>query len=111
MTGETATQSELRGMLGETIPVDGTAADTLIPDEKLLDTWLKGSGDDLNKAALSGWRWKMAHWAGLVNVTDGAASRNFSDLMAHAETMINMYTKLSRGAAQGRSRVGRIERL
>jgi len=106
---ETATVRNLRGLLGESIPEGGNASDTMVSEEQL-QAWLDDNPNNIDGAALSGWKYKMAHWAGLVNVVDGAASRNFSDLMEHAESMIKMYTKLAAGPTTGRARVGKITR-
>lgn len=101
--------TELRVMLGESISADGTEADSMFTSEQL-GKWITVSSENLNIAAVKGWQAKMANFAGLVNVTDGAASREFSDLMDHAEVMVKMYSKLSLGPTAGRSRVGKIVR-
>lgn len=106
---ETAEVRNLRGLLGESIPEGGDPSETMVSEDQL-QGWLDANPGNIDGAALSGWKYKMAHWAGLVNVVDGAAARNFSDLMGHAEVMIKMYTKLSAGATSGRARVGRISR-
>lgn len=94
---------EVREMLGE--PAE---AESLFTDERVT-AWIEGSSS-LEGAALRGWRAKAAHYAGLVNVVDGAASREFSDLLTNANAMIKMYQGLSRGPAYGRTRVGKIVR-
>lgn len=106
---ETLGQSELRGLLGETIPEGGTASETLVTEQQL-QAWLTASNNDMNRAAYKGWVWKMAHWANLVNVTDGAAIRNLGDLMAHGETMVKMFARLTENPSRNRSRVGKISR-
>lgn len=98
----------LRGRLGETIPPGGTEADTLFSDDQV-GQWVD-STPSMADATVEGWEAKMAHWAGLVNVTDGAASREFSDLMEHAEIMINMYRKQTISGTRGRARIGKIIR-
>lgn len=106
-----ATQEQItnvREMLGESIPQGGTEADTMFPDARVT-AWIEGSTLP-EGAALSGWRAKAAHFANLVNVTDGAASREMSDLLDHALAMIKLYTGLSMGPAYGRTRVGKIIR-
>lgn len=105
---ETAAATTLRGMIGETIPSGGTADDTLV-SESQLEAWIAGS-TSLDRAAISGWEFKLAEWVGLVNVSDGAASRSFSDLMDHAKYMISYYTSKAEGPTAGRSRVGKIVR-
>ena len=93
----------VREMIGET-----DASNTLFGDESIT-AWIEAA-TTLEGAALAGWRRKAAHWAGLVDVTDGAASRAFSDLYEHAQDMIKQYSRLALGPTAGRSRVGRIVR-
>lgn len=100
--------SDLRVMLGETIAEGETEAETLFTDAQLT-RWIEGT-DNLEAAAAKGWQGKMANFANLVDVTDGAASRALSDLMENAKAMVAMYTKLSRGPVAGRARVGKIVR-
>lgn len=106
-----ATESEittLRGKIGETIPPGGTAEDTLVTDEQV-GAWFDSS-TSLTSAAIEGWEYKLAHWAGLVNVTDGASSRALSHLMEHAQYMISFYNKKLLGTTRSRSRIGKIVR-
>lgn len=100
--------TSLRVKIGETIPEGGSDADTLFTDAQV-GQWVDES-KNLNYAAVLGWEAKMAHWAGLVSVTDGASSREMSDLMDHAVIMANRYGKLAEGARAGRTRVGKIVR-
>jgi len=100
--------SDLRELLGESIPSDGSAADTLFTDDQVT-RWLTQSAT-LNQAALKGWQIKMAHFADLVDVVDGASARSMSDLLDHAEKMVKLYTRLAQGPTAGRSRVGKIVR-
>lgn len=106
---ETALQKALRGLIGETIPAGGDASESMV-DAEQLQTWINAAGENLNKAALMGWQFKLAHWANLVTVVDGAASRQFSDLMDHAERMIGFYTDLTSGTSRKQTRVGKIVR-
>lgn len=103
-----AERTSLRGMLGESIPPGGAASDTLVSDDQL-DTWITDL-PSLNHAAAAGWQFKLAHWAGLVDVVDGASARNLSDLMDHAKYMVDYYHDLTMGLARSRSRVGKIIR-
>lgn len=100
--------SELRGMLGERIPQGGTSADTLFDDDQIV-RWIE-SNPSLERAAFDGWRAKAAEFANLVSVTDGAASREFSDLLKNAKDMASLYQRSSDGPTEGRARVGRIVR-
>lgn len=99
---------ELRENLAEVIPEGGEDTDTLFTNAKLTK-WLE-SGISLNQASLRGWQAKLGHYAGLVDVADGASSRKMGDLFDHAERMIKMYTGLVKGPTAGRSRVGKIVR-
>lgn len=99
---------ELRGMLAERVPIGGTADDTLFTDDQIR-RWID-SNPDLERAAYEGWRQKAAEYANLVNVTDGAASREFSDLLSNAMEMVKLYAKSASGPTEGRARVGRIVR-
>lgn len=105
---ETAAQTELRGLLGESIPSGGTDEDTMV-SSALVQAWIDSSST-LTRAAIKGWKFKKAAWANLVNVTDGAASREFGQLIANADLMIEMYTEDAQGPSLGRSRVGKIVR-
>lgn len=101
--------NRLRELLGEPIPEDGTESDTLFTDERLEDL-LTVANDDLDRAAFEGWRIKAAHFANLVNVTDGNAVRQMSDLLDHADKMVKYYLRSSSGPTEGRTRIGRIVR-
>ena len=99
----------LRDLLGEPIPDGGTESDTLFTDERLND-FLQIAGGDLERAAFEGWRAKAAQLAGLVDVTDGNASRKMGELLTNAETMVRYYQRSSAGPTEGRTRIGRIVR-
>lgn len=108
-----ATQDDatsLRAMLGEQIPPGGSAADTMFTDDQIT-AWLQGA-KSLDEAALFGWRAKLATFAGMVNVTDGAASRELGMLFENAQRMVDMYSDIITGKASrpGRTRVGKIVR-
>ena len=100
--------TSLRLLLGEDIPEGGTEADTLFTDSQL-SSWIS-SAPNLDRAAYEGWKAKAANFAGLVNVTDGASSREFSDLLDNARAMVTIFSKSSGSNTTGRSRVGRIVR-
>lgn len=104
---EVAVVALVREKIGEMIPEEGTEADTLFTDAQI-SVWIAASSS-VNSAIASGWESKMAHWAGLVNVTDGAAARAFSDLFEHARLMSVYWGKKANPMA-GRSRVGKIIR-
>lgn len=98
----------LRLKLGEAIPAGGTAADTLFSDDQL--TALLTAAPFIDRAAYEGWKIKAAHFSSLVNVTDGAASREFAKLFDNARDMMKSYDRATAGPTSGRTRVGRIVR-
>lgn len=98
----------LRALLGETTPEGGDVSQTLFTDDELQD--LLDSTGSVERAAYEGWRIKAAHFSNLVNVTDGNASREMSDLLKNAERMIKIYLRTSSGPTEGRTRIGRIVR-
>lgn len=100
---------QLRKLLGEEIPEGGTPEDTLFSDEEL-QLLLDSNPGNLERAAYDGWKTKAAHFANLVDVTDGNASRAMSDLMDNADKMVKMYQRSSAGPTEGRTRIGRIRR-
>lgn len=99
----------LRGLLGETIPDGGTPADTNF-SEAQIDAWLTMANFDIDRAAVEGWRNKAAMYANLVNVTEGNASRQMSDLHKHALDMVKAFSTSSSSLTAGRTRIGRIVR-
>lgn len=101
--------TELRLLIGESVPVGGGDTDTLLLDEQLTKM-IEDSTGNLERAAYEGWRVKAAQFANLVDVTDGAASRSMSDLLKNATDMVKLYSRTSQGPTEGRTRVGRIVR-
>lgn len=104
-----SSMAQLRKLLGEEIPEDGTSQDTLFSDEEL-QLLLSSNPGNLERAAYDGWRIKAAHFANLVDVTDGNASRAMSDLMDNADKMVKIFARSSLGPTEGRARIGRIRR-
>ena len=101
--------TELRLLIGESIPVGGSDVDSLLTNVQLTKM-IEDSTGNLERAAYEGWRVKAAQFANLVDVTDGAASRSMSDLLKNATDMVKLYAKSSTGPTEGRTRVGRIVR-
>lgn len=93
----------LRGLLNDTDP------DNYIVTDDQIDDLLEES-EDMERAALGGWRIKMAHYADLVDITEGNASRKMSQLYEHAKDMVKMYSGSRSGPTEGRTRIGRIVR-
>lgn len=101
--------ARLRAMLAESIVEGETEADTLFTEEELRDL-LTAAAENVERAAYEGWRIKAGKLAGLVNITEGAASREMSDLYKNAMEMTKLFSKTSSGPTEGRARIGRIRR-
>ena len=101
--------ANLRMLVAEPIPVSGTEDDTLFSDERIAEI-LTNAGGDPERAAYDAWREKAGLLANLVTVTEGAASREMTELRAKALEMIKLYSRSSAGPTEGRTRVGRIVR-
>lgn len=101
--------AQLRKLLGEEIPEGGTPEDSIFSDDDL-QLLIDANPGNLERAAYDGWRTKAAHFANLVDVTDGNASRAMSDLMDNADKMVKIFARSSLGPTEGRTRIGRIRR-
>lgn len=99
---------KLRQLLGESIPLDGSASDTLFSNEEI-DQLLDGVGN-VERAAYEGWRAKAAKLSNLVDTTEGNSAKKFSQLLDNALDMVKIFLRSSEGATEGRARVGRIKR-
>lgn len=100
-------RASLRMKLGEPEEAESVFTDAQI------DLMLRGS-TSLNRAAVTGWESKVAHFSGLVDVSDGAASRKLGKLYDNALDMLKYYRgQANQGVestARSRSRVGKIIR-
>jgi hypothetical protein len=104
------TQSErVRALVGESIPIGGSSADTMFSDEEIED-FLEEGGSDPNAAAYYGWMEKAANYANLVNVNEGNAAREMSDLHRQAIRMADRYVGYVPTPSRGRARMGKIVR-
>jgi len=103
-------EEQTRALLGETIPVGGDAADTMFSDDEIEDLLEKGFGDP-NAAAYYGWMEKAANYAALVNVNEGNAARELSDLQRQAIRMADRYVGYVETPSRGRARMGQIVRV
>jgi hypothetical protein len=103
-----APDEELRQLLGESIPDDGSDLDTLFTNDEIQGFLDKTS--TLDRAAYEGWRVKAARLSNLVDTTEGNAQRKFSQLFGQAQDMMKTYMRSSQGSTEGRTRVGRIKR-
>lgn len=101
--------TSLRSMLAETIPPNGSEADTLFTDARLEEI-LSNSNGNLEAAAYDGWREKAGILAGMVDVVEGASSRELSKLHTQALNMVKVYQRASSGPTEGRTRIGKVVR-
>jgi hypothetical protein len=100
----------LRRMLGERIPENGTALDTMFSDEEITD--FLNRGETLNMAAYLGWQAKAAELANLVDTAEGSSKRSMSDLHKQALAQVKYYEGLTGVtlSATHRARVGNVTR-
>lgn len=97
----------LRLYIDDVMPVDGT--DPMFSDAELQHVLDQANGNP-ERAAVEAWRWKAAKFAGLVDVTEGNASRAMSDMQDHAMAMVNHFERSTAGPTEGRTRIGSIRR-
>jgi hypothetical protein len=100
---------QLRAYIGESIPVGGTAADTMFTDEEIEDLLEQGFQNP-SAAAYWGWMEKAANYAKMVNVNEGNAARELSDLHRQALRMADRFVGYVETPSRGRARMGRIVR-
>lgn len=105
---------QLRGLLGEAIPVGGSASMTMFTDPEIDDLLEKGTKANFDfsveAAAYYGWLEKMANFANLVTVNEGNAMRELTELHRQAQRMVDRYIGYVPTPSRGRTRVGRITR-
>lgn len=99
----------VRSLIGESIPATGTAADTMFSDEEIED-FLEEGFQNPRAAAWFGWSEKAANYASLVNVNEGNAARELSDLHRQALRMMDRYVGYVDTPSRGRARMGNITR-
>lgn len=104
-----SSEEQLRALLGESIPAGGTAADTMFTDDDIAD-FLEHGNSDVMQAAYWGWTEKAANYARMVNVNEGNAARELSDLFRQAMRMRDLYSGYVDTPSRGRARMGRIVR-
>lgn len=102
--------TRLRGLLGDSLAQGQDPTDAFFTDDQIASLLLDAEGN-LNRAAYEGWSMKAAAYAELVTVTEGNASRQMSDLQAHALAMVKHFQSASSDLTNGRTRIGRIRRL
>jgi hypothetical protein len=103
------TSQRLRALIGESIPEGKTDADTMFSDLEVADL-LEEGGQDIQAAAYYGWREKAANYARLVNVNEGNAARELSDLHRQALRMMDRFVGYVPTSSRGRARIGRLVR-
>lgn len=99
----------VRALIGEAIPTGGSDTDTMFTDDEISDM-LESGFDSPEAAAYYGWREKAANYAALVNVNEGNAARELSDLHRQALRMMDRYAGYVDTPSRGRARIGRIVR-
>lgn len=107
-------ESRLRRLLGETIPVGGSATDTMFSDEEVSDFLARGTrasqDNPVEAAAYYGWQAKMAEFANLVNVNEGNAAREMGELHKAAKRMVDQFAGYVPTPSRGRARIGNVVR-
>lgn len=101
--------TKLRNMLAEAIPPGGAESDTLFTNVRL-DEIITECNGNLEAAAYEGWREKAGILAGMVDVVEGASSRELSKLHTQALNMVKVYQRSSGGPTEGRTRIGKVVR-
>jgi hypothetical protein len=81
----------------------------MFSDEEIED-FLELGGNDPFAAAYWGWMEKAANYANLVNVNEGNAAREMSDLHRQAIRMADRYVGYVPTPSRGRARMGKIVR-
>ena len=103
------TADHTRALLGEAIPTGGDETDTMFTDAEIED-FLEQGYDSAFAAAYYGWMEKAANYAALVNVNEGNAAREMSDLHRQAMRMADRYVGYVETPSRGRARMGNIVR-
>jgi hypothetical protein len=104
-----SSETHLRALLGEIVGDGQTAADTMFSDEEIRDLLEQGF-ENPKAAAYWGWMEKAANYASLVNVNEGNAARELSDLHRQALRMADRYVGYVETPSRGRARMGKIIR-
>lgn len=109
-----STESQLRALLGESVPSGGSASSTMFGDHEIQDLLEKGAAANfdypIEAAAHYGWLEKMANYANMVTVNEGNASRELTELHRNAQRMVERYVGYVPTPGRGRARLGRITR-
>lgn len=81
----------------------------MFSEDEISDLLEMGYGDP-EAAAYYGWREKAANYAKLVNVNEGNAARELSDLHRQAIRMMDRFVAHVDTPGRGRARMGQIGR-
>jgi hypothetical protein len=98
----------LRLYVDDVVPLDNSSEPQFTDDE--LNSALANANNNPQVAAVEVWKWKAAQAAAMVNVTEGNASRNMSDLQGQALAMIKVFENSRVGPTDGRTTIGKIRR-
>lgn len=101
--------ARVRALIGESIPDGKAASDTMFSDDEVED-FLESGNQDVFQAAYWGWMEKAANYAKMVNVNEGNAARELSDLHRQALRMADRYVGYVNTPSRGRARMGKIVR-
>jgi len=82
---------QVRQLLGEEVPIDGSDTDTLFLDAQIDD--LISSTSSVDAAVAQGWRIKAAKFADLVDTAEGTSKRAMSDLHKNALAMAKTFSE------------------
>ena len=100
----------VRALLGESYESPMTDADTMFSDEEIEDLLEEAGDAGVKAAAYYGWMEKAGNYAALVNVNEGNAAREMSDLHRQAMRMADRYVGYVETPSRGRARMGKIVR-
>lgn len=104
----------VRRLIGESIPADGSEADTMFTNDQIQDMLDSVVDGNLTRAALEGWKAKAAEYANLVTVSEGNSMRQMSDLHKNALAMIKKFegdvAVIDNEGKRGRVTIGTISR-
>lgn len=96
----------VRMNVGESIPVGGTAADTLFTDDQI-QAFLTQNNQLINRSTAMAWRAKAASLAGLVDVQEGNSSRKMSQAYDQALAQAKYWASLPENPlVVGQTRIG-----
>ncbi len=94
----------------------GDGSDTMFTDSQIAMIY-ELSGQSVDKSTLEGWRWKMARYAQLVDITESGSDRKMSQKFKQAKEMVDWWrrfigdTEADDAAAMAGRVVGRVVNL